>query len=86
MGQKLLDSFLFSIEWRFWAVIITTLFLWATTGHFAFALGQALGLQGILLIGHSIWYYMRSEGMIPTFEGISSWLASRILRTFKRTR
>lgn len=84
MGQKLLDSFLFSIEWRFWAVLITTLFLWATTGHFAFALGQALGLQLILLIAHSIWYYLRSEGYIPTFGGLSTWLASRILRAFRR--
>ncbi len=86
MGQKILDSFLFSIEWRFWAVIITTLFLWATTGQFVFALGQALGLQFLLLIAHSIWYYLRSEGYIPTFEGLTTWLAARIMRAFKRRR
>jgi hypothetical protein len=86
MGQKILDSFLFSIEWRFWAVIITTLFLWATTGQFAFALGQALGIQFILLIAHSIWYYLRSEGYIPTFEQLTSWLVRRVVRVFARRR
>ena len=84
MGQKLWASFMFSIEWRFWAVIITTLFLWATTGHFAFALGQALGLQVILLVAHSIWYFLRSEGHIPTFERLTTWLASRMMRAFRR--
>lgn len=80
MGRKLLDSFLFSLEWRFWALMITTLFLWATTGYFTLALGQALGLQLILLIANSIWYYLRSEGHIPTFENLTTWLARRILR------
>ncbi len=86
MGQKILDSFLFSIEWRFWALIITTLFLWATTGHLVFALGQALGLQVILLVAHSVWYYLRSEGYIPTFEQLTTWVASRIMRTVLRRR
>ena len=64
MGKELLKSFLFSLEWRAYAFTITTLFLWATTGHFAFAVGQALGLQIILLFAHSLWYYFRSRRMV----------------------
>ncbi len=64
MGKELLKSFLFTLEWRAYAFTITTLFLWATTGHFAFALGQALGLQIILLFAHSLWYYARSRRVV----------------------
>lgn len=60
MRKKILESFLFSLEWRVYAFILTSLFLWATTGQLVFAAAQALGLQVILLFAHSFWYYMRS--------------------------
>lgn len=62
MKQKIFNSIMFSLEWRLYAFVITSLFLWATTGHFAAAITQAIGLQIVLLIGNSIWYYFRQEG------------------------
>jgi hypothetical protein len=62
MKEKLFHSIMFSLEWRLYAYAITILFLWATTGHLAFAAIQALGLQIFLLIGNTIWYYFRQEG------------------------
>jgi len=52
---------MFSLEWRAYAFVITSLFLWVTTGHLVFAAAQALGLQVVLLFGHTIWYYFRSQ-------------------------
>lgn len=68
MGKELFKSFLFSLEWRAYAFTITTLFLWATTGHLAFAVGQAFGLQIILLFCHSLWYHFRSRRVVPASE------------------
>ncbi len=61
MAREILKSFLFSLEWRVYAFIITTLYLWITTGYLAFAALQALGLQVLLLIGHTLWYYFRTR-------------------------
>lgn len=60
MVARMWQSLLFSLEWRIYAFAITTLFLWASTGTLVFALGNALGLQIILLFAHSTWYYFRS--------------------------
>ncbi len=62
MREKIWHALMFSLEWRLYAYAITILFLWATTGHLAFAALQALGLQIILFIAQSAWYYFRSEG------------------------
>lgn len=62
VGKRFLHSMLISLEWRLWAFIITTAFLWVTTGELGFAALQAIGLQIILFAGHAIWYYWRSEG------------------------
>lgn len=77
---RIWESLLFSLEWRLYAYVITILFLWATTGHFAIAAIQALGLQLALFIGQTIWHFLRSGGYTPTLGGVSSWLATRIIR------
>lgn len=61
MRERIVHSILFSLEWRLYAFVITSLFLWATTGHLAFAVVQSLGLQIILLLGHTIWIYFRTQ-------------------------
>ena len=83
MRGKIFHSIMFSLEWRFYAYVITILFLWATTGQLAFAALQALGLQIALLIGNSTWYYFRldaSHGF--TLEALATRLARRIYSSF----
>jgi hypothetical protein len=59
MVQRIWDSILFSLEWRAYALVITSLFLWVTTGHLALAAAQAAGLQIVLFIGQTVWHYFR---------------------------
>ncbi len=80
MREKILNSILVSLEWRLYAFIITGLFLWATTGHLAFAAVQALGLHIMLFVGHTVWYYFRSEGPHAfTLDAMATKLARVIL-------
>lgn len=83
MGRKIVESLLSSLEWRFYAFIITAAFLWATTGEFAFSALQALGLQVVLFVGHSIWYYMHtSEGPHRfTLDALASRIAGYLYRS-----
>ena len=81
MKQKIFNSIMFSLEWRLYAFVITSLFLWATTGHFAVAVTQAMGLQVVLLIGNTIWYYFRQEGAHGfTLDALATHLAQYIYR------
>ena len=84
MTKKLFESFMFSLEWRLYAYVITSLFLWATTGHLAVAAVQALGLQFVLFVCQSIWHYLRSEGKLLTLDTASSWIAQKIVRALRR--
>lgn len=82
MVKRIYESLMFSLEWRLYAFVITSLFLWATTGELVFAAVQALGLQVILLIGHTTWYYFRKEGASGfTLERVTTKIASFILRS-----
>lgn len=85
MGKQIWESILFSLEWRFYAYIITILFLWATTGHLAFAAVQALGLQVVLFIGNAIWYHTRTHGSGSfTLDALASRLATLITNSLLR--
>lgn len=78
---------MFSLEWRLYAFVITSGFLWVTTGHLAAAAAQALGLQIVLFIGHTVWHYFRSEGARGfTLDALTSYVASRIYRMLVRPR
>lgn len=84
MVKRVLESVLFSLEWRLYAFVITSLFLWWTTGQLAFAAVQALGLQVVLFIGHTTWYYFRKEGAGGfTLDRLASRLAAGILRSLR---
>lgn len=86
MVRKIWSSVLFSLEWRIYAFAITSLFLWATTGHLASAAAQALGLQIVLFIGQTIWYYFRQEGSHGfTLDALATRLARVIMRSVSRT-
>jgi hypothetical protein len=85
MREKLVKSVLFSLEWRLYAYIITILFLWATTGRLAFSAVQALGLQVVLFIGNTTWYYFRQEGAHGfTLDALATRLANSIMGAFSR--
>ena len=74
---------MFSLEWRVYAYIITILFLWATTGRLAFSAVQALGLQVVLLIGNTTWYYFRQEGAHAfTLDSLATKLSHLIMHSF----
>lgn len=70
MANKIVNSFLVSLEWRIIAFFITEMFLWATTGHFWKATGLALMLQAILFVTYTFWYFFRHELHMPLFPGI----------------
>lgn len=59
MRARVLHSVLVTLEWRLLAFAITNLFLWATTGELWQATVMALGLHGILLVVHFVWYFFR---------------------------
>lgn len=61
MKQRLMKSLMVSIEWRFFAFIITNIFLWAVTGALWQATVLALALQAVLFVGHFVWYFLREE-------------------------
>ncbi|MEK7530793.1 MAG: hypothetical protein AAB573_02900 [Patescibacteria group bacterium] len=85
MREKLVKSVLFSLEWRLYAFVITALFLWATTDELVFAAMSAFGLQIVLFIGHTTWYYFRQEGAYGfTLDALATRLARSIIRTFSR--
>ncbi len=65
MRQRLIHSIVLSLEWRFYAYIITNLFLWFTSGELWTATMMALQLQIILLAAHCVWYYFRGERYHP---------------------
>jgi len=65
MIDKFFHSFYASLEWRFFAFIITNVFLWITTGSFWTATGLALVLQIILFFFHTLWYFWREELHMP---------------------
>lgn len=70
MRKKILHSLLVSLEWRFFAFIITNIFLWITTGEFWKAAGLALILQLILFAAYVIWHFLRNELHTPLFPSI----------------
>ncbi len=61
MASAIFKSFLFALEWRAYAFLITLAFFWVTTGTLVVAALQSLGLQILLLIGHTAWYYLRAH-------------------------
>lgn len=61
MKQRLMKSLMVSIEWRFFAFIITNVFLWAVTGELWQATVLALALQAVLFVAHFVWYFLREE-------------------------
>jgi hypothetical protein len=63
MKKRLLRSFLFSIEWRIIAFVITGVFLWVVTGELFQATMLSLGVHALLLVGHSIWLMVREESI-----------------------
>ena len=67
MATKFLDSFYASLEWRFFAFIITNIFFWVTTESFWHATGLALLLQVILFVFHTLWFFWRRELHMPLF-------------------
>jgi len=71
MANKIVHSFMVSIEWRLIAFFITEVFLWATTGHFWKATVLAFALQVILFFSYTIWYFFRQELRMPLFPGIA---------------
>lgn len=71
MREKIVHSFLVSLEWRAIAFFITGTFLWITTGHFWTATGMALALQVILFFAYVLWYFFRHELKTPLFPGLS---------------
>lgn len=78
---------MFSLEWRLYAFVITSGFLWVTTGELVLAAVQALGLQAVLFVGHTIWYYLRSEGARGfTLDALTSYIATGIYRAFRGRR
>lgn len=72
MKEKVLHSLYTSLEWRFFAFVITNLFLWVTTGSFWTATGLALLLQIILFISYTFWYLWRCELHLPLFPQVFS--------------
>ncbi|HCM43610.1 TPA: hypothetical protein DIS55_01500 [Candidatus Kaiserbacteria bacterium] len=70
MRNRVVRSFLVSLEWRAIAFVITNVFFWITTGHFWKAAGLALLLQLILFVAYLIWHLCRNElgtPPIPSF-------------------
>jgi hypothetical protein len=61
MKQRIVRSFVSSIEWRLIAFVITNLFLWFTSGEFWQATILALELQVILLVASFFWFLFRHE-------------------------
>lgn len=61
MREKILHSLLVSLEWRVYALIITNIFLWVTTGSFWVATGLAFLLQAILFVAYTVWFFLRHE-------------------------
>lgn len=61
MGQKLLNAFYASLEWRIIAFFISNIFFWFTTHSFWQAAGLALVLQAVLFVVHTFWYFVRHE-------------------------
>ena len=81
MVKRIWESVLFSLEWRIYAFVITSAFLWATTGHLAAAAAQAFGLQIVLFIGQTLWYYFRMSGSPLTLDTLTTWLARGMYRS-----
>ena len=67
MRRRIIHSLLVSLEWRFFAFIITNIFFWVTTGEFWKAAGLALALQLILFVSYVVWHLFRNEMHVPLF-------------------
>ena len=67
MRRRIIHSLLVSLEWRFFAFIITNIFFWVTTGEFWKAAGLALALQLILFVSYVLWHLLRNEMNVPLF-------------------
>ena len=67
MRRRIIHSLLVSLEWRFFAFIITNIFFWVTTGEFWKAAGLALALQLILFVSYVLWHLFRNEMTVPLF-------------------
>lgn len=67
MRRRIIHSLLVSLEWRFFAFVITNIFFWFTTGQFWKAAGLALSLQIILFVTYVIWHLFRNEMGMPLF-------------------
>jgi hypothetical protein len=61
MREKMLHTFLVSLEWRLIALVITNIFFWITTKQFWTAAGLALLLQVILFACYLVWHFVRVE-------------------------
>lgn len=61
MREKMLHTFLVSLEWRVIALVVTNIFFWLTTGSFWAAAGLALLLQVILFACYLVWHFVRVE-------------------------
>ncbi|MEK7613397.1 MAG: hypothetical protein AAB439_00795 [Patescibacteria group bacterium] len=70
MREKFFNSLYASLEWRFFAFVITNLFLWTTSHSFWKAAGLALALQIILFVAYTFWHFVRHEhGLDRMFAG-----------------
>ena len=82
MAKRIWESIMFSLEWRMYAFVITSVFLWVTTGHLVTAAAQAFGLQVVLFIGQTLWYYFRTTGAHSlTLDALTTRLARGMYRS-----
>lgn len=70
MREKFFHTLFVSLEWRFFAFIITNIFFWVTTHKFWTAAGLALLLQVILFACYLVWHFIRVELKLPLFPGL----------------
>jgi hypothetical protein len=61
MREKIVRTFMKSLEWRVIALVVTNIFFWITTRHFWTAAGLAFLLQVILFACYLVWHFMRVE-------------------------
>lgn len=69
MREKFINSLAVSIEWRLIAFLITSTFLWVSTGEFWKSTGLSLILQVILFSTYVLWHFFRHELKKPLFPG-----------------
>lgn len=74
-----MNSLMVSIEWRVIAFLITNVFLWFVTGHFAQATALALGLHLILFFAHFVWHFIRREYPRMELEAAASRASERVV-------